>query len=83
MEGGDQVCVLKRSLRRLRCEWGTGLKVFGRRALEGCWQVQTGGGDEEVLVNLRVVLGVKQSGLVTQNVVDQSPHRTVRARSWH
>lgn len=40
-------------------------------------------GDEEVLVNLRVVPGVKQSGLVTQNVVDQSPHRTVRARSWH
>lgn len=37
------------------------------------------GGGEEALVTLRVALGVKQAGLVTQNVVDQSPHKTGRS----
>lgn len=39
------------------------------------------GGGEEALVSLRVALGVKQAGLVIQNVVDQSPHKMGRSRS--
>lgn len=78
-QGGDQACV-REDPSGICAEWGTGPRGGWEESLgwlpaSACW-----GGGEEALVNLRVALGVKQAGLVTQNVVDQSPPKMGRSR---